>query len=79
MKNYSDNPERRKELEKVVCPLKKHKGKTLGEVMEKDPSYIDWVSGVEPGPQMMDVTRKWFEAVKEYVQLPIIAKELENL
>lgn len=29
---------------KVLCPIKKHKGKTLGDVLREDPGAINWVA-----------------------------------
>ena len=31
----------------VICPFPKHKGKTLGEVEKSDPSWFNWLAGLE--------------------------------
>ncbi len=35
------------EARAVVCPLKKHKGETLGQIADTDVLYLDWMNGIE--------------------------------
>ena len=36
-----------KSWESVICPLPKHKGKTLGEIAKVDESFLNWMAGLD--------------------------------
>ena len=33
--------------EDIRVPFGKHKGKRLGDLLDEDPAYLDWLSGLE--------------------------------
>lgn len=35
------------QAKKVLCPFKKHKGRTLQQIGDDDPLYLDWLAGLD--------------------------------
>lgn len=73
----NDNPERRAELERVICVFGKYKGKTLGDIFDRDPLWVDFVAGFEI-KKTKNFMKPFVMAVQEYIKLPVIATEIEK-
>ena len=59
----------------VVCPLGKHKGRTIDEIAEDDDGlrYLDWLVGQDW------IYGQFKDALKTYLANPVIAQDLNRV
>jgi len=55
-----------------------HEGKTIGSIMRKEPTYIDWCVNKFKGFKLWKKLATRFEEIKEEVRLEKIEKEKNN-
>ena len=77
MKN--DNPERRQELNAIIIPFGKiHRGKTIGQIFDEDPGWLDYVAGFD-SDKVKSFMEKSVRAIQEYVGLPVVARRIQEV